>query len=246
MKKDTKTKNNGSPQQKSPVAAQGEKQQGGNKNQPGKNRLGNQQGNGKQAQQQEIPEVYLHKFFVDQLKDMYYAEKKLITALNEMKQACTTEELEDAFQDHITQTERHVRRLEKVFRIIGKEPEEKTCEAMDGLIKEAQTVIEETEDGSSTRDAALIIAAQKVEHYEIATYGGLVQLAMTMGLHQAAALLDKTLLDEEETDRLLTDIAESYINVAAELEGEFAEEMGEGEDKGEEEETEVHASASAF
>jgi ferritin-like metal-binding protein YciE len=235
MKKDTNKKAGNTAQQQKPGASmQGGKQQGnGRQNQPGQ-----QQG----EQEKEIPEVYLHKFFADQLKDMFYAEKKLITALNEMKEACTTEELEDAFDDHIKQTERHVKRLEKVFRSIGKEPEEKTCEAMDGLIKEAKTIIEETEEGSMTRDAALIIAAQKVEHYEIATYGGLVQLAVTMELHQAAEFLDKTLQEEEETDRLLTEIAESYINVEAELEGEQEEEK-EGE---EEEEEPVHASASAF
>jgi ferritin-like metal-binding protein YciE len=164
---------------------------------------------------------YLQKFFVDQLKDMYYAENALIKGLQEMKQATTTEELEDAFENHIKQTERHVRRLEKVFRLIGKNPEEKTCEAIDGLLREGQTIIRETEEGSLTRDAALIIAAQKIEHYEIATYGGLVELALTMRLQRAAELLDKTLQEEEETDELLTDIAESHINMEAEQEGDY-------------------------
>ena len=164
---------------------------------------------------------YLQKFFIDQLKDMYYAEQELIKALDEMKKACTTEELEDAFDSHRKQTERHLQRLEKVFRLVGKNPEAKTCEAMDGLLKEARSIIGETEDDSMTRDAALIIAAQKVEHYEIATYGGLVQLAITMQLNRAADLLDKTLKEEEETDALLTDIAESFINVEAEEEGEY-------------------------
>jgi ferritin-like metal-binding protein YciE len=164
----------------------------------------------------------LEKFFVDQLKDIYYAEQQLLKALPEMKQASTTEELEDAFDDHIKQTEKHVKRLEKVFKSIGKKAEGKKCEAMDGLIKEAKTIISDTKDGSMTRDAALIIAAQKVEHYEIATYGGLVQLAITMGLDRAAGILDKTLNDEEETDRLLTDIAESHINIEAEEEGPYS------------------------
>ena len=122
----------------------------------------------------------LERFFTAQLKDIYYAEQQLMKALAEMKNAATTEELEDAFEDHRKQTERHIQRLEKVFQMIGLEAEGKKCEAMDGLIKEAKSIISETKEGSMTRDAALIIAAQKVEHYEIATYGGLVQLAITL------------------------------------------------------------------
>jgi ferritin-like metal-binding protein YciE len=174
---------------------------------------------------------YLQKFFLDQLKDIYYAEKELLNkGLPELKKAATTEELEDAFDDHLRQTERHVKRLERVFQLLGKKAEGKKCEAMDGLLKEARTIINETEEGSMTRDAALIIAAQKAEHYEIATYGGLVQLAITMGLDRAAELLDKTLQEEEETDELLTDIAEAHINLDAEKEGEATweeEESGE-------------------
>ncbi|HEX7846471.1 MAG TPA: ferritin-like domain-containing protein, partial [Chitinophagaceae bacterium] len=158
----------------------------------------------------------LEKFFQDQLKDIYYAEQQLLKALDEMKAASTTEELEDAFDDHRKQTERHVKRLEKIFDMLGMKAEGKKCEAMDGLIKEAKTIINETKANTMTRDAALIIAAQKVEHYEIASYGGLVQLALTMGKSKAAELLDKTLSEEEEADRLLTDIAESYINFEAE------------------------------
>jgi len=153
------------------------------------------------------------------LKDIYYAEKELIKGLAEMKGASSTEELEDAFENHRQQTERHVKRLEKVFQMIGKNPEGKKCEAMDGLIKEGRTIINETKPGTLTRDAAIIIAAQKIEHYEIASYGGLAQLAVTMGLTRAADLLEKTLREEEDTDSLLTDIAESYINVEAEQEG---------------------------
>jgi ferritin-like metal-binding protein YciE len=165
---------------------------------------------------------YLQKFFIDQLKDMYYAEKELINkGLPDMKKATTTEELEDAFDNHIRQTERQVKRLEKVFQLVGKKPEGKRCEAMDGLLKEGKTIIGETEENSMTRDAALIIASQKIEHYEIATYGGLVQLAVTMGLTRAAELLDKTLKEEEETDELLTMIAESHVNVDAEQEGDY-------------------------
>ena len=182
-------------------------------------------------------ENLLEKFFLDQLKDIYYAEQQLLKALNDMKAAATTEELEDAFEEHHKQTERQVKRLDKVFQLLGEKPEGKKCEAMDGLIKEAKTIINETKEGTMTRDAALIIAAQKVEHYEIASYGGLVALALTLGKHRAAGLLDKTLQEEEDTDHKLTDIAESYINFQAEEEDEQSgkgkkEERGEKNEKG--------------
>ncbi len=168
-------------------------------------------------------EGLLEKFFLDQLKDIYYAEQQMLKALKEMKAASTTEELEDAFENHHMQTEKQIKRLDKVFQILKEKPEGKRCEAMDGLIKEAKTIINETKEGTMTRDAALIIAAQKVEHYEIATYGGLVQLALTLGKHRAAALLDKTLLEEEQTDHNLTYIAEAHINFEAEEEDEKTE-----------------------
>jgi len=164
----------------------------------------------------------LEKFFIDQLKDIYYAEQHLVKALPEMQKAATSEELEDAFDEHLKQTERHVKRLEKVFQLVNQKPEGKKCEAIEGLIKEARSIISETKEGSMTRDAALIIAAQKIEHYEIATYGGLVQLAITMDLHRAAELLDKTLQEEEDTDATLTEIAETSINVRAENEGAYS------------------------
>jgi ferritin-like metal-binding protein YciE len=187
----------------------------------------NEKSNGKSARQP----AYLQKFFIDQLKDIYYAEKELLNrGLPDMKKAATTEELEDAFDKHLKQTERHVKRLEKVFQLIGKKAEGKQCEAMEGLLKEGKSIIDETEDGSVTRDAALIIAAQKIEHYEIASYGGLVQLAVTLGLDRAAELLDKTLKEEEETDQSLTDIAESHINLDAEQEGGYTWEKEEEEE----------------
>ena len=177
------------------------------------------QTNGKSAQTNgQHKENQLEKFFHDQLKDMYYAEQQLLKALNEMKSAATTEELEDAFDEHLKQTERQVKRLEKVFNIIGQKPEGKKCEAMDGLIKEGKTIISETKEGTMTRDAALIIAAQKIEHYEIASYGGLVALALTIGKNRAADLLEKTLQEEYDTDEKLTDIAESHVNFEAEEE----------------------------
>ncbi|HIB8182196.1 TPA: ferritin-like domain-containing protein [Elizabethkingia anophelis] len=161
----------------------------------------------------------LHKFFIDGLKDIYFAEEALIEALGKMHEAATTEELKEAFEDHQHQTKRHISRLNKVFELIGEKPEKKKCEAIEGIIKEAEEIIKSTEEGSMTRDAALIIAGQKAEHYEIATYGGLAQLAITMGHHQAADLLEKTLQEEEDTDYHLTEIAETYINFDAKEKG---------------------------
>jgi len=160
----------------------------------------------------------LHKFFRDALKDIYYAENAIVDALEKMQKAATTEELREAFEDHQLQTKKHISRLEKVFKLIDEEPEKKECKAIVGIIKEGEEIIKSTKEGSMTRDAALIIAAQKVEHYEIATYGGLAQLAITMGHNKAADLLEKTLEEEEDTDYHLTDIAESYINLDAEQE----------------------------
>jgi ferritin-like metal-binding protein YciE len=162
----------------------------------------------------------LQKFFEDALKDIYWAEKNLTKALPKMKKAATTEELKNAIEEHLAQTETQVQRLEQVFELIGKKAEAKKCEAMAGLIKEGESIVEETEDGSMTRDVGIIMAAQKVEHYEIATYGGLAQIATTMGLDEAADLFNETLEEEKETDRLLTEIAENNINWEAEQETE--------------------------
>ncbi|CAM3103858.1 ferritin-like domain-containing protein [Kaistella daneshvariae] len=157
----------------------------------------------------------LYKFFLDGLKDMYFAEKHILEALPKMKAAATTEELQDAFEDHHLVTQKQVSRLEKVFKSIDEKAEGKKCEAIIGIVKEGESIIQDTDEGTMTRDAALIIAAQKVEHYEIASYGGLVALAETLDLGRAADLLQTTLEEEEETDLDLTDIAESFINFRA-------------------------------
>jgi ferritin-like metal-binding protein YciE len=159
------------------------------------------------------------KFFTDALKDIYWAEKALTKALPKMEEAATTEELKSAINDHLRQTEEHVSRLEQVFELLGEKAEAKKCDAMEGLIKEGETAVEETEEGSMTRDVAIICAAQKVEHYEIATYGSLVTLAMTMGNAEAADILSQTLQEEKMTDVGLTQIAENDINWEAEQEG---------------------------
>lgn len=157
----------------------------------------------------------LKQFFMDALKDILWAEKALTEALPKMKAAATTEELKEAFEDHALQTQKHISRLEKVFALLGEKPEAKKCDAMAGLIKEGEHIIESTPEGSMTRDAALIIGAQKIEHYEIACYGGLVQLALTLDHEKVADHLEKTLQEEEDTDLLLTDIAEAFINFEA-------------------------------
>ena len=191
----------------------------GNTNPPDRSRKTSSSQKGADRQTSFEGESHLEKFFLDQLQDIYYAEQKILQSLPKMKEAATTDELKDAFDDHLHQTQRHVRRLEKVFETIDKKAEGKKCEAIEGISREVESIISETEEGTMTRDAALIIAAQKVEHYEIATYGGLVQLAITMQLHDAADLLDKTLVEEEDTDARLTEIAENDINLGAEHEG---------------------------
>lgn len=166
----------------------------------------------------------LEKLFTDSLKDIYWAEKHLTKALPKMKKAATTDELKSAIEEHLAQTEEQVTRLEQVFELCGKKAQAKKCDAMEGLIKEGESVVEDTEDDSMTRDAGIIMAAQKVEHYEIATYGSLVQFARTLGMDDAAALLEQTLEEEKETDQKLSQIAEGSINEEAEQEKENEEE----------------------
>jgi ferritin-like metal-binding protein YciE len=166
----------------------------------------------------------LETFFIDSLKDIYWAEKALTKALPKMQKKATTEELREALATHLEQTQEQIERLDQVFELMGKKAQAKKCEAMEGLIAEAESVMEDTEDGSMTRDVAIIMAAQKVEHYEIATYGSLVTLANTMGNEDVADLLRETLEEEKETDSLLTTIAESNITWAAEAEDEGEEE----------------------
>ena len=157
----------------------------------------------------------LEKLFTDSLKDIYWAEKQLTKTLPKMKKAATTDGLKSAIEEHLTQTEKHATRLEQVFELCGKKVQAKKCDAMEGLIKEGDSIVEETEEGSMTRDAGIIMAAQKVEHYEIATYGSLVQLAKTLGMNEAADLLHKTLDEEKQADEKLTEIAEWNVNQAA-------------------------------
>lgn len=166
----------------------------------------------------------LEEFFIDALKDIYWAEKALTKALPKMSKSATSPELKKAFDQHLVVTKKQIERLEQVFSQMGKKAQGKKCEAMQGLIAESESIISETKDDTSTRDAALIISAQKVEHYEIASYGGLVQLAKTMNKKSIANTLGMTLNEEKKTDELLTRIAEKSINdEAAEEEGEAGE-----------------------
>ncbi|MBC8033040.1 MAG: ferritin-like domain-containing protein [Chitinophagaceae bacterium] len=170
-------------------------------------------------------DTLLQKLFLDSLKDIYYAEKHLVKMLPRLKKAATNEALQTAFDEHTAVTKEQVARLEQVFETLGEKPRAKKCEAIEGLAKEAESIIEDTEESTSTRDVGLILAAQKVEHYEIASYGGLRQLAQTLGYTEAAELLQATLDEEKETDQLLTTIAENDINYQA------AEEGGEEEEQ---------------
>jgi len=157
----------------------------------------------------------LEEFFVDEIKDIYWAEKHLVKVLPKMEKAATTQELKDAINEHLEVTKTHVSRLEEVFELLNKKPQAKKCEAMAGITKEGDDIVSETEKGSITRDVGIILAAQKVEHYEISTYGGLTTLAKTLKMQKVADILYKTLQEEKQTDETLTKIAEKNINVEA-------------------------------
>lgn len=181
----------------------------------------------------------LQDLFYEELEDLYDAEKQIVKALPKVAEAVASDELKNALEEHLEQTKEHVNRLEQVFRSIGREAKAKKCEGMKGLLEEGEKVISEL-DESPVRDAALIGAAQKVEHYEIAGYGTTRTFAQLLGHDEAVELLDETLEEEKEADEKLTDIAESDINIEA------AEDEGEGEEaEGEEGETAGGASGRA-
>jgi ferritin-like metal-binding protein YciE len=157
----------------------------------------------------------LMELFVEELKDIYWAEKHLTKALAKMAKGANSEELKAAFEEHLEVTEGQIERLEEVFAIIDMKPTGKKCEAMSGLVDEGNELMSEFK-GSPALDAALIAAAQKVEHYEIATYGTLRTYARLLGYDEAADLLQATLDEESETDELLTGLAEGFVNEEAE------------------------------
>jgi ferritin-like metal-binding protein YciE len=158
----------------------------------------------------------LEDLFHDTLKDIYYAEKKILSTLPKLEKAAHSDELKKAFAKHRGETEGHVERLEKVFEAIGKEPHGKTCDAIVGITDEGAEVMDEYK-GSPALDAGLLAAAQAVEHYEISRYGTLKTWANELGLKDAVRLLDQTLQEEKKTDETLTAIAEQVVNREAEM-----------------------------
>lgn len=157
----------------------------------------------------------LREFFVDELKDIFWAEQKLVKTLPKLQKAATSQELKNAFGSHLEETKTHVQRLEKAFKLLGEKAVAKKCDAMAGITEEGSSVIEDTDAGTSTRDVALVMAGQKAEHYEIATYGGLAQIARTLGQDKVADLLEETLEEEKQADQKLTQIAENGVNYEA-------------------------------
>ncbi len=164
----------------------------------------------------------LMKLFTDQLQDIYYVEKQLVRSLNRMARAAQNEDLRAAFEQHREETENQMERLEEVFASLDRNAKGKKCEAMDGILEEAKELMEDFEDDVAL-DAALVAAAQKVEHYEIATYGSLCAWAEQLGLEEALPLLEETLQEEKKTDQDLTELAVSLLNLQADQEEEGAE-----------------------
>ncbi len=163
----------------------------------------------------------LKTLYINELKDLYNAEQQLVKALPKMTKAASSEELQEAFEKHLEQTKTHVERLEEVFEEIGETPKGKTCKAMKGLIEEGSEILQE--DGEeSVIDAGIIVAAQKVEHYEIAGYGSVRTFAQLLGKDRSADLLQTTLDEESEANELLNKLAEDIVNPEALMEPEIA------------------------
>jgi len=162
----------------------------------------------------------LKTLYIDELRDLYNAENQLVKALPKMAKAASSEELQDAFEKHLEQTKSHVDRLEEVFEEIGEKPKGKTCKAMKGLIDEGSEILKE--DGEeSVIDAGIIVAAQKVEHYEIASYGSVRTFAQLLGKDRSAELLQRTLDEESEANEVLNKLAEDIVNPEALMEPEL-------------------------
>jgi ferritin-like metal-binding protein YciE len=164
-----------------------------------------------------MAERTLETLFHETLKDIYYAERKIASALRKMARAANDPELKSAFEKHEQETQAQYERLTDVFEAIGKQPRGKTCDAIEGIISEAREIMDDFKD-SPALDAGLLAAAQAVEHYEIARYGTLKSWAQQLGLTDAATLLDTTLQEEMATDDILTTLAETVVNAKAEAE----------------------------
>jgi ferritin-like metal-binding protein YciE len=163
-----------------------------------------------------MPDQGLKELYIDELKDLYNAENQLVKALPKMAKAASSDELRQGFEKHLEQTEGHVQRLEKIFQALGESPKGKTCKGMQGLIEEGSEVTEEDYEGS-VMDAALIGAARRVEHYEIAGYGTVRSMAETLGEDNHVSLLEETLEEEKETDEKLTELAEQINSQANDI-----------------------------
>lgn len=163
----------------------------------------------------------LKTLYLNELRDLYNAEQQLVKALPKMAKGASSEELQDAFEKHLEQTKTHVERLEEVFQDIGEKPKGKTCKAMKGLIEEGSEILSEDGD-ESVLDAGIIVAAQKVEHYEIAAYGSVRTFAQLLGKDRSADLLQETLDEESEANELLNKLAEDIVNPEALMEPEMA------------------------
>ena len=167
----------------------------------------------------------LKQLYIEELRDLYSAENQLLKALPKMAKGASSEELKLAFENHLDQTKVHVERLEEIFERLDETPKGKTCQAMKGLVEEGSEILEE--DGEeSVLDAGIIAAAQKVEHYEIASYGTVRTFAQLLGQDEAAELLQETLDEEGEADKLLTQLAQEIVNPEALLEDAEAEATG--------------------
>lgn len=173
----------------------------------------------KTSQNKGMESSQLMKLFEDELKDIYWAEKALTKALPKMVKNATAPELIEALENHLAETEKQVEKLEEIFELIEKKAVAKKCEAMAGLIKEGEEIMKDTQKGSQ-RDAGIISAGQKVEHYEIATYGTLRVFAQTLGLEEAASILAEILEEEKAADETLTQVATTAVNIEASQEAE--------------------------
>lgn len=154
----------------------------------------------------------LEELFLDSIKDIYWAENHLVKVLPKLLKAAGTQRLQEAFSDHLEVTKGHVARLEQIFELLGEKKQAKKCDAMEGLSMEGEGIIEDTLEGTTSREVGLILAAQKTEHYEIATYKGLAKLATALGKNDVAAILSQTLTEEQEADALLASIAENDLD----------------------------------
>lgn len=184
------------------------------------------------------------KLFIALLKGIYNTEHAIIEALPTLIKAATTQELKDTLQDHEIVTRRQIMRLERIFRKLDITPEKKPCSVMETFEAITKKIIQVTPDGSMVRDAGLIVVAQQIEHYEIATYGGLIQFALAIDAYEIADLLEQTLEEEEETDFELTQIGECHINLEA-SEDEHSQKEENEEDNESEDEIEQKSSSSS-